>query len=107
MISCSASSSAVQRGRSLGRGIDAPGALIFLVLRGLWAVLAHEGGEHLHDGAVIAGRVAGDALQGIDPAQAHIEPVVAELLDGLGEAIGDLPLAVQLKGSGGEEQTAQ
>ncbi len=36
-------------------------------------VLADERGEHLHHGRVVSGGVAGDALQGVDAADAHVE----------------------------------
>jgi hypothetical protein len=48
------------------------------------AVLSHEGAEHLHYRWMIPSGVSGDALQGVDPAQPHVELVGAELLDGLG-----------------------
>jgi hypothetical protein len=64
------------------------------------AVLAQVGGEHLHDRPVQLGRVAGDLLQRVDAADADIEllrPVLAELIDGLGEALGGLAPALQLE----------
>jgi len=36
-------------------------------------MFADERGEHLHHDRVVPGRVAGDALQGVDAADAHVE----------------------------------
>src|SRR5271166_2801892 len=46
-------------------------------------MLADERGEHLYHGRVVSRGVAGDALQGVDAADAYVELVRAELLDGL------------------------
>jgi hypothetical protein len=46
---------------------------------------------------MISGGVAGDALQGIDASDAHVELVGAELLDCFGVAVGDLALLGQLE----------
>ena len=62
---------------------------------GLAGVLADEGGQHLHDGGVVPGGITADPLEGVDAADAHVELVRAELLDGLGVAVGHLPLAGQ------------
>jgi len=53
--------------------------------------------EHLHHGQVVSRGVAGDAFDGVDAADAHVELVPAELLDGLGIAVGHLPLLSQLE----------
>ena len=45
-------------------------------------------------GVVLCG-VAGDALQGVDAANAHVKLVGAELLDRLRVAVGHLPFAGQ------------
>src|SRR4051794_20776810 len=66
-------------------------------------VLSHEGGKHLDDLRVICYRVAGYALQGVDPAQANIELGTAELLDGSGEALGDLPGPVKTVGKSAKD----
>jgi hypothetical protein len=62
-----------------------------------------EGGEDFHDGGVVAGRVAGDALQCVDAAQADGEFGRSELLDGLGAAVGDT--ALHGKGEGASCRT--
>jgi hypothetical protein len=41
---------------------------------------------------VVSLEVHGDALQGVDTAQVHVELVRAELLNGLGVAVGDVAL---------------
>jgi hypothetical protein len=53
-------------------------------------VLANVGGEHLDDLGVIVGGVASDALQGVDATEPDIELGTSELVDGPGEALGDL-----------------
>ena len=62
----------------------------------LAGVLADERGQDLYDGRMVSGGVAGDALQGVDAADPHVELVGAELLDRLGVAVGHLPLLGQL-----------
>lgn len=61
--------------------------------------LADEGREHLHDHGVLSGRVAGEALQVVDTAQADVELSGAELLDRLGVAVGDATLLARLEGT--------
>jgi hypothetical protein len=56
---------------------------------------SHEGRQHLVDGEPIQRGVAGDALQRVDPAQADVELVVAELVDRATEPLGDLATLVQ------------
>ena len=57
------------------------------------AVLSDEGTEYLDDRGVVSLGVDGDALKGVDAAQAHVEFIGgAELLDGLGVAVGELAL---------------
>lgn len=50
---------------------------------------SNEGAENLDDGRVVSGGVHGNAFEGIDAAQTHVEFVVAELLDGLSVAVGE------------------
>jgi hypothetical protein len=70
---------------------------------GIWwrpllaGMLTDERGEHLHDGRVVFGGIAGDPLEGVDAADAHVELVRAELLDGLGVAVRHLTLLGQLE----------
>jgi hypothetical protein len=59
-------------------------------------VLADERGQHLHHGRVVSRGVAGDALQRVDTADPYIKLLGAELLDGLGVAVGHLSLLGQL-----------
>ena len=61
----------------------------------LTGVLPDERGEHLHHGGMIFGGIPSDPLEGVDAADAHIELVRAELLDGLGVTVRHLPLAGQ------------
>jgi len=63
----------------------------------LAGVLPDECGEHLHHGRVVFGGIPGHPLEGVDAADAHVELVGAELLDGLGVAIGYLPLSGQVE----------
>lgn len=64
---------------------------------------ANIGGQDFHDRPVILLRFIGDAFQGIDSTEAELHPRVslvvsgAELVDGLGEAVGDLALLRYLK----------
>jgi hypothetical protein len=53
-----------------------------------WTVLSHVGGKHLHHRPVVLGRVAGDAFQRVDPAEADRHILVAQLLDGARKALG-------------------
>lgn len=55
-------------------------------------VFADVGGEDFHDRPMIRGSVFGNALESVDAAEANFEFGVAELGDGLGEAVGDLAL---------------
>src|SRR5271165_517773 len=57
-------------------------------------MLADERGEHLYHGRVVSRGVAGDALQGVDAADAYVELVRAELLDGLRVASVTCPCSV-------------
>jgi hypothetical protein len=58
-------------------------------------VLADERGQDLHDRGVVCRRVPGDAFQGIDSSDTHIEPVRAKLLDRFCVAVGHLALPRQ------------
>jgi hypothetical protein len=63
-------------------------------------MLAEVGGEHLHDRPVQLVRVASDLLQrvhGADPDVELLRSVLAELLDGLGEALGGLAPTLQFE----------
>jgi hypothetical protein len=55
-------------------------------------MLSHEGGQDLHDRPVVARRISGDPLEGVDPTQADIQICVSKLVDGTGKTLGDLPL---------------
>jgi hypothetical protein len=60
-------------------------------------VATHEGGQDLLDGGPIPRGIACDAFQGVDATQAKIEVLlVAELVDGLGIAVGDLALPIDV-----------
>jgi hypothetical protein len=48
-------------------------------------------------------RVCGDALQGVDTAQPHVELVAAQLLDRFGVTVGDLTLLGEPVGPGGHD----
>jgi hypothetical protein len=63
----------------------------------LAGVLADERGQDFDHRRVVAGRVAGNAFQRVDAANAHVKLVGAELLDRLGVAVGHMPLLGQLK----------
>ena len=65
-------------------------------------MLADERGEYLHHRRVVLGGVAGHPLEGVDAADAHVELVRAELLDGLGVAVGHLALLGQLERAPGQ-----
>ena len=56
--------------------------------RGCSRVHADERAEHFHHGGVISLGVASDALQCVDAADTDVRLVRAELLDGLGVAVG-------------------
>src|SRR4051794_15321023 len=45
---------------------------------------------------MVIGGVSGDALQGVDAAEADVELVLAELVDRSGEALGDLAGPIEL-----------
>jgi hypothetical protein len=62
----------------------------------LAGVIADKRGQHLHHCGVVAGRVPGDAFQGIDAPNAHLELSGAELVDRLGVAVAHLPLLSEL-----------
>ena len=68
----------------------------------LAGVLPDECGEYLHHGGMVFGGIPGDPLEGIDAADAHVELVRAELLDGLGEAVGYLSLLGQFERAPGK-----
>jgi hypothetical protein len=70
-------------------------------------VTANERGEHFGDGGAIVGGVVGDALQGVDAAEPHVQHGMAELVDGAGEPLGDLALTACLKLPVGEVGTKQ
>jgi hypothetical protein len=53
-------------------------------------VAADEEAKDIYDRGMVAGRIAGDLLQRINTANAHIELLRAELLDRPGEAISYL-----------------
>ena len=86
-----------------GRLNVGPGQSFLFRTAGIWrrprlaGVLADECGEYLHHGGVVFGGIPGDPLEGVDAADAHVELVRAELLDGLGVAVGYLPLLGQLE----------
>jgi hypothetical protein len=65
----------------------------------LAGALTDECGEYLHHGGVVFCGIAGDPLKGVDAADAHVELIRAELLNGLGEAVGHLALLGQLMGA--------
>ncbi len=69
-----------------GRWRGPPAAL------GRVGVPAHVDAEHCNHSKMIPDRVDGDALQGVDAAEADIEPDRAELLDHLSVAVGDVAL---------------
>src|SRR5207253_2908807 len=48
-------------------------ALFWQRRRAPWSVLAHVGGEDLHDGPIISGRVTSDPLERVDTAQAYLQ----------------------------------
>lgn len=58
-------------------------------------------------GGIIFGGIPGHPLEGIDAADAHVELVRAELLDGLGIAVSHLPFAGQGEGPRREQQRAR
>jgi hypothetical protein len=64
-------------------------------------------GEHLHHGGVVFGGIAGDPLEGVDAADAHVDLLVAELLDGLGEAVSHLPFSGQGEVPSREQERAR
>jgi hypothetical protein len=53
---------------------------------------------------VVSCGVASDTLQRVDAADAHVQLLGAELLDGLGVAVGHLPFAGQGEVPRGEDQ---
>jgi hypothetical protein len=55
---------------------------------------------------VVALGVHGDALQDVDAAQVHVELVRAELLDGLGVAVGGVALLGEPVGADGHSYEA-
>jgi hypothetical protein len=66
-------------------------------------VLPDEGTQDLHHSRLVPLRgVLGEPFQGVDAAQAHVEVVAAQLLDGLGVAIGDVTLLGHLEGASGD-----
>jgi hypothetical protein len=75
-----------------------------LVLVERSAVHPDEGAQDLDDGGLVSvpTRVVRNLLQGVDAAQADIEVVVAELLDGLGVAVGEMPSLGQFEGASGD-----
>lgn len=75
--------------------ISGVGLLCMLLLPG--RAFPHEGGQQLEHGAAIRGGVLGDALQGMDAADAHPAVVAAELLDATGVALSDLSFPVDLE----------
>src|SRR5437899_2674652 len=69
------------------------------------------GREDFHDRPMVALRFLSDSFKGVDPAQSDIQRLVAQLVGGLGDAIGDLALhgepitcAVEAECPGGEER---
>ena len=61
------------------------------------------GGEHFDDLGVVSRRIACNALQGIDPAEADIQLRVAELVDSQSEALSDLACLIEAVGQAGED----
>jgi hypothetical protein len=59
------------------------------------------GREHLHELRVVVCRTSRDALKGIDAAEADIEGRASELIDGPGEALGDLAGLIEAVTPGG------
>jgi hypothetical protein len=53
---------------------------------------AQIGAEHVDDGLALLGVVLGEALKGVQSTESDWSPVVAKLLAGLGEELGDAPL---------------
>jgi hypothetical protein len=53
--------------------------------------------QHFDDGGAIVRGIDGDALQGVDAAESHVQLGVAELVDGAGEPFGDLALLRSLE----------
>ena len=60
-------------------------------------VVADVGRQHLHDRQVISGAVLGKPLQRVDRPKPHRHLLAAKLLDGLGEAVGDVTLFCGLR----------
>jgi hypothetical protein len=58
-------------------------------------VLSYIRGEHLDDLGMVSLRIPRDPLESVDPAEAHIELVAADLVDRSGEALGDLASLVE------------
>jgi hypothetical protein len=78
------------------------GLILLLLLLGLLlpggGVLTNVGGQDLHDWPVVALRIPRDPFEGVDRAHADFERLrVVELVDCLGEALGDLPLSAQVQ----------
>jgi hypothetical protein len=67
----------------------------------LGGVVTDECGEYLHHGRMVFCGITGNPLEAVDTADAHVELVRAELVDGLGVAIGHLSLLGQLERASG------
>jgi hypothetical protein len=66
-------------------------------------VLSNVGREDLDDLGMVVSGVSGEALEGVDAAQANIEFAAAQLVDGPSEALGDLARPVEAVGKAGED----
>ena len=70
-------------------------------------MFSHECGEDFDDRPVFALRRLRDPLKRIDPAKAHVQALVAELLDRTCEPLRDLALTIQLERARGEVETGE
>jgi hypothetical protein len=84
-----------------------------LSFQGAWKLLlpsrmfADIGGEHFHNRPVVSWRVAGNPFQSVDAAEAELELVAPELIDGSGKAVGDLTFLRDKDPAPGEREAAQ
>jgi hypothetical protein len=75
--------------RGVGFGTDRPYGR-GIVRRRQWRAFAHERGEDIDDGLVVAGRLAHQVLEGIDATEAFLQLVAGQLGDGRGVPVGQL-----------------
>src|SRR5829696_10380535 len=77
------------------------------------SVLPDVGCQDLHDRPVVFFGLPGDPFEGVDTAYPDLQQLVViltnlpELIDGPGEALGDLPFAVDLQGAPGEVEARE